>query len=115
MERSWGVHQEPHRPRVCQWQGCTAHLLGSLCVFAVIYAITSNMWLFYDSATGRPRITQILGPIGMLSIPVIVVSGMVWLLATLVVGLRRKSWRMHCDQPLERVPSRQKSDGDNAT
>ena len=51
----------------------------------------------------------------MLSIPVIVMSGMVWLVATLIVGLWRKSWRMHSDQLLERVPSRQKSDGDNAT
>ena len=57
----------------------------------MIYAITSNMWLFQDSAAGRPRITQILGPVGILCIPVALVSGMAWLLATYVVGRLARS------------------------
>lgn len=49
------------------------------------YAITSSMWLFYDSAEDAPRLTH-LGRVGLVSIPVALASGLLWVAAAIQLG-----------------------------
>jgi hypothetical protein len=55
--------------------------LGALCVFGFVYALNIVIGLFHETPVGRPRITELLGPVAMLSIPVALLAGLVWLWA----------------------------------